>query len=324
MDQLRKDVRDGNNTAAAQTLRELQNYASSSQGTALSPSLKDLIQSLTLGPNGLSVDPSMLQSLLGDPNQEGIPAGLRGMDPALASRDLLSLSGLLKGIDPTAALSLAQESREIQDSILSGLFGGSPPESGGLPKPPPIQISGLNGAGFSSPLPSVSPVSASGFQLGKPDLTTIAPILIAVIAVTLLIMKRSSLTHWSRRITPSSPKRLGKPEKPDVGLNLRNARDLVIFYFRKAVAAMHKRGVPRLHFETHREFSAKCSPRPEAEPIGQISFLYEKAMFSGQEVTLADVDEAKRHALVVEKPSVRVDGGKGPLDTDPSSGLSPG
>ena len=297
VDRLKNDVHNGNNTDATETIRELQSYVTSSQGTGLSPSLKDLIQSLTIGPNGLSVDPSLLQSLLGDPNQNGIPAGLAGMDPALAAGDLSSLSNLMKGIDPTAALSLAQESQQIQD-LLS--LGGSPKGTGGIPTPPPIQLNAPNGGGFVSQLPKISPGVGSGFQLGKIDLTIIAPFIIAAVAVALLILRRSSIARWSRRITPSSPKKLGKPEKPDAGLNLRNARDLVIFYFRKTVAAMHKRGVPRLVFETHREFSAKCSPRPEAQPFGQVASLYEKAMFSGREVTQADVDGAKESTSLVE------------------------
>ena len=272
-------------------------------------SLKDLIQSLTIGPNGLAPDPSLLKSLLGDPNQDGIPAGLTGMDPARAAADLLSLADLMKGIDPSEALSLAQESQQIRD-LLSGSLGGSPSGTGGIPTLPPIQINGLNGGRFVTKLPNVSPGLGAGFQLGKIDLISIAPIIIAVIGLAILVMKRSTLARWSRRITPSSPKKTGKPEKSDKGLNLRNPRDLVIYYFRKTVAAMHKKGVPRLIFETHREFSDKCSTRPERRPVGQVSSLYEKAMFSGGEVTQTDVEEAKESSLRVEKTASRIDSGQ--------------
>src|SRR5207302_962950 len=88
-----------------------------------------------------------------------------------------------------------------------------------------------------------------------------------------------------RRITSTTLKT--KPVKPGTGLNLQNPRDLIIYYFRKAVATMSKRGFPRLDPETHREFSEKCSPRPEAPPVKNISVLYEKAMFSGLGLVLA-------------------------------------
>ena len=87
-----------------------------------------------------------------------------------------------------------------------------------------------------------------------------------------------------------------------MSLSLGSARDLVVYYFRRTVAAMGKKGVTKLHFETHREFSTKCTPWPEAKPVGQVSSIYEKAMFSGREVTRTDVDEAKENTLTVEGP----------------------
>jgi len=64
---------------------------------------------------------------------------------------------------------------------------------------------------------------------------------------------------------------------------------------------MRGRGVPKFRHETHREFSSKCSERAEGEHIETISSLYEKAVFSGREVTPSDATLAEREGESVEK-----------------------
>jgi uncharacterized protein DUF4129 len=300
IDQLKNDIQTGNNSDAQQLVQQLQSDVGSSQGSGISPTLKDLTQSLTMGQNGLSVDPSILKSLIGDPNQDGVPTGLTGMNPVQAAGDLSSLSNLMKGIDPSQALSLAQDSQQLQD-VVSALGGGTG-GTGPIPSPPPININGLTGGSNPvSKLPSVPLRVGGGFQLASMNPIIIGPVIIAILGLAILIWKRSALARWAKRITPSTPKKLGRLEKPDAGLDLRSPRDLVIYYFRKAIAAMQRRGVPREIFETHREFADKVSPRPEGQPVGHVSTLYEKAMFSGREVTETDAEEAKENSLLVEK-----------------------
>src|SRR5207245_5927437 len=120
-------------------------------------------------------------------------------------------------------------------------------------------------------------------------------------AAPCLYISRNRLRLLRRRITSTTLKT--NPDKPGTGLNLQNPRDLIIYYFRKAVATMSKRGFPRLDPETHREFSEKCSPRPEAPPVKNISVLYDKAMFSGRDVTMPEADDAKSCAVQVETTS---------------------
>src|SRR2546428_11030037 len=120
-------------------------------------------------------------------------------------------------------------------------------------------------------------------------------------AAAVLFIFRKRLGMLARRITSTTLKT--KPVKPGTGLNLQNPKELIIYYFRKVVVAMNKRGFPRLDPETHREFSEKCSPRPEAPPVKNISVLYEKAMFSGRDVTMPEADDAKGYSVQVEKTS---------------------
>jgi len=89
--------------------------------------------------------------------------------------------------------------------------------------------------------------------------------------------------------------------EPDLGLVPNTPKERIIAIFRKSVRLMRGRGVPKFRHETHREFSSKCSERAEGEHIGTISSLYEKAVFSGTEVTPSDATLAEREGESVEK-----------------------
>src|SRR5205807_1818222 len=128
-------------------------------------------------------------------------------------------------------------------------------------------------------VPSIPPTA------GQPTLPIIIVGLAGAAAVLFIFRKR--LGMLGRRTTSTTLKT--KPVKPGTGLNLQNPRDLIIYYCRKAVATMSKRGFPRLDPETHRELSEKCSPRPEPPPVTNISVLYEKTMFIGLGLVLATV-----------------------------------
>src|SRR5215467_6543290 len=154
--QLTRDVQTGNNTDAEKTIRDLQSYVKSSNSTGISPTLKDLIQSLTVQKDGVSVDPSALKSLLGDPNQDGVPSNLTNMNPTQVANDLSTLSNLLSGIDRSTASSLALDSQEIRQ-MLQAIDG--PPPSGvvGIPPPPSVEISTPSGGGLAPHVPQISP-----------------------------------------------------------------------------------------------------------------------------------------------------------------------
>lgn len=300
--QLATQLRTGDNLGAQQTLKDLQSYAQTPQGSKLPASLRGLVASMTVGSDGLSVDPLLLQQFIGNLDSNGMPTGWAGMDPNRAARDLFALSNLMENIDPTASLNLLRDFNQLQNSISLGLFGGGlqPPKIPSIPKLPNVNFNLPGGLGSPS-LPNVK-ASLPGVP---PSLTNLnAPFLliitVAIAAVAgLLILFRKRLLSIGRHVTPTTFKPKSK-YIPELGLNLQNPRDLIIYYFRKVVGAMSKRGVPRLDPDTHREFSDKCSPRPEAPPVKNITVLFEKAVFSGREVSQPDADEAKQYAIEVE------------------------
>lgn len=322
LNQLNSQLQAGNNIGAQQTVAEMQNYLGTPQGGQLSPSLRAFIQSMTVGSSGLSVNPTLLEQLIGTTSGNGIiPPGLAGMDPTQAAKDLSTMASGLnglstmpsqqRGIDQSTASNFLRDASQIRQALGIGLLGGGPTGGGSqsiptpqIPKLPSISnipnISGL-GAKLGQPiLPNVQAVvpgvPSLSIGLGLPILPII---LVAIVAVAgFILLNRRRFGFLARRVTPSSIRL--RPLKPEFGLNLQNPRDLVIFYFRKVVGAMHNRGVLRLDPETHREFSEKCSPRPEAPPVKNISVLFEKAMFSGSEVTMPEADFAREYSVQVE------------------------
>src|SRR3989442_3597201 len=258
------------------------------------------------------------------PIWSGMPTGWQGESPFQTAGDLRILGDLMTNIDPKTGSSLLQGSDLLNGEISSGLFGKIPPGFGGLgglgglggqnpgiPGIPKIPFgnlpSGLLGHPSLPGVPSIPSVASS--VPGVPSIPPTGglptlPLIIAGLAgaAIVLFIFRKRLAMLGRRITSTTLKT--KPVKPGTGLNLQNPRDLIIYYFRKAVATMSKRGFPRLDPETHREFSEKCSPRPEAPPVKNISVLYEKAMFSGRDVTMPEADDAKGCAVQVETISL--------------------
>lgn len=295
--QLESQLHNGDNVGAQQTLGFLKNYIDTGQIAGMTPTLRDLVKSLELSPAGLGVNSQTLKSLIGSAGLDGLPAGLSGMDKGLAASDLQAFSGLLSNVDPGTAGEFAKVANQLID------FGGLPGGIGNVPKLPSInypKTSGLGGIGSglsSFHLPMFS-LSTPGLLGGAGD-PTLLLVLIAVLSSAIILVvlhKKGYLVMLRKRVAPYLAKIGGKAGES----GLRNPRDTVIYYFGKTVSTMDTRGVPRLRYETHREFSSKCSPRPEAPPVAGISTLYEKAMFSGQEVTQPDADEAQQYAHVVD------------------------
>lgn len=324
--QFQTEAHAGNNIAADQTRAqleqylktpEMQQYLGTSQGKQmLSPALQSLLFSMTDTSNGFSVDPTALQSYIQGFDSQGLPNGWSGESPFRTSNDLGTLGNLMNGIDRSTGAKLLQDQNLLNGEIASGLFPNVPKGFGG-----PGGLGGLGGLGGQNSgipgipkLPNLNPSlpgvpSLAGVASSVPGVPSIpttfglptVPIVIGAIAAVAaaLFIFRKRFGGLGRRITPTTLKT--KPVRPETGLNLQNPRDLIIFYFRKVVSAMSKRGFPRFDPETHREFSGKCTPRPEAPPVKNISVLYEKAMFSGRDVTMPEADDAKGYSVQVEK-----------------------
>jgi hypothetical protein len=319
----------GQNIAAGQTLTQIQQYLktpemqqflNTPQGREMMPGLQSLLSSMYNTPTGFSVDPALLQESIGAFDSQGLASGWSGMSVFGQANNMRILGDLMQNIDFKNGSSLLQNSNLLNGEIASGLFGKIPPGFGrlgglgglggpnpGIPALPNIPLGNIPGGrglpsfpgvpsipGVASSVPGVPSIPST---LGLPTLPLIIAAIAGVAAVLFILRKRFGFL--GRRITPTTLKT--KPIKPDTGLNLQNPRDLIIYYFRKVVTSMSKRGFPRLDPETHREFSGKCSPRPEAPSVKNISVLYEKAMFSGSDVTMPEADDAKDYAVQVEK-----------------------
>jgi hypothetical protein len=61
------------------------------------------------------------------------------------------------------------------------------------------------------------------------------------------------------------------------------------------------RGVLKMPFETHREFSSKCETRPERPYVGRISSIYERAVFSGRKVSQTHVEDARKQVTLIQE-----------------------
>jgi hypothetical protein len=221
------------------------------------------------------------------------------MDPKLAAQDLLSLSNLLRNIDPNTSNNFSTDAYNIQDSILHGLLGGNGSTNSGFPR---IGFGALNPPSLNSGVEPFSPLSTS-LNTSTPNIplsVSIFIILIIIASIVGVILVRSRRFTLPRRISLLTRRlRPLNQDQPDK-YRLNNAKDMIMYYFRKTTRIMGQRGVSKQHYETHREFSIKCVSRPESTPVGHVSGLYEKAMFSGREVTLQDAADAGNNVTIIE------------------------
>ncbi len=289
----------GDNLGAFETLKQLKNYSDSREGGMIPASLKDLLHSMNVGSDGASVDWNGLSSLLGanGANSLGVPSGLAGMDPSKAAQDLSALAKLSAPYDSSLSSILGDESLQIGQALGGVSNTGAPPgfsaQIPNLSSPGSLPIS-------ASQLPAIGGVSAlPQLNIGlQPTLLIVLGIV--AIMVTMIILRKK--VRIRQKVPGPNPPQARDPLS---GLDLRDPKQAIIYYFRKMVRVMGRRGVLRYLFETHRDFSAKCSPRPEAESVERLSSLYEKAMFSGHEVTSSDSTDANKAFSVIEqsKPS---------------------
>ena len=180
-----------------------------------------------------------------------------------------------------------------------------------VPTIPPIpNVSNItpHPSGLTGPtLPTIQPITPGAPSIGDFGLPILVILLIIVAAVAgFFLLKRNQTSGFAPLKILGAIKR--RPlAKIDVGPSslTGSPRDMIIHYFRLVVGAMRGRGVQKLDPDTHREFSDKCAPRPEAPPVKNISVLYEKAVFSGRDVTTPEADNAKDYLTQVENTPVQ-------------------
>jgi hypothetical protein len=284
--QLQSQLDSGNLNGAASTLLQLQNYSSDPQNK-VPESLSALLQSMSVGSNGASIDASTLASLL---NAAQANPNASNETPQKLSVDMRTLANLLQYVNPTIASQLLQNSALLSQNALAGSTG----QAGSAP----IKLPGISGlSGLSLPSVGGPSVSAGGLAGGLPTLTPAViaiPLIIVAAVAALFLSKNRVLRLIGSQNLPGFPLALGgrRDDGVDSDSVPSDPRKRIEFYFGKAVRLMARRGVPKLQSETAREFSSKCENRPEEPEVKTISSLYEKAKFSGQDVGHPDADTA--------------------------------
>ena len=286
-------VSSGNSAAIQSALQNLQSYASTMKNGQVVSSFLD---SASVGPGGLTVNPSTLAGLLGlnSLNSQGVPSNLVGMDPTTMVNDLGLVAGLMGSVNPSFGASLA--------GVLSGLTGPGGVSPGGL--------SGVQLPSFSSPFsggpPSLGQSSGTQSDL-RPgpsfDLqTALVPAALVAAAVALFLLRgRLALLLRGQALPGGVP----VADVPDADYDPSSPRKRILYAFSRVVRAMGVKGVIRERADTSREFSRKCGKTPQSPHVSTVSTLYEKAKFSVADVSDADAQTAETEAAMTEQVGAR-------------------
>lgn len=148
LSQFQSELNSGNYTGAASTLVQLQGLSNSNPGS-VSPALNALLQSLSVGSNGASVNANTLASLLSAASSSG--SGTSAGSAQTLSVDMASLASLMQYANSTMASELLQNSSLLSQSAFSG--SGAPVASS------PIALPGLSGFSHLWSPPSARPPS---------------------------------------------------------------------------------------------------------------------------------------------------------------------
>ncbi|HUH99831.1 MAG TPA: hypothetical protein VLY65_02200, partial [Nitrososphaerales archaeon] len=250
----------GNYTGASSTLVQLQGLSGSQAGG--SQALNALIQSLSLGNGGASVNAKTLEGLL-----NANPGSGSGQPGQRLSLDMQTLANLMQYANATMASELLQNSSALS---MGALQGGSLPTGGA----PSVALPGMSGL-------SVPPISAPSLGVRAPSgglpavsLSALTLPLVAVFAMAGLYLSRGRIAKLAASRSLPGVSLFGGARPGDGGDAVEapaDPRSRIEFYFRKATRIMAGRGVPKLESETHREFSSKCELSPERAHVSTIS-----------------------------------------------------
>jgi len=291
LSQFQSQLGSGNESGASSTLGQLQNLSASQPG-AVTPPLNALLNSLSVGNSGASVNSGLLASLLS--------SGSSNESKQQLSVDMQSLAGLMQYANSTLASELLQNSSLLSQNAFLGSNGVS---IGGAP----VAVPGLSGLPSlslpSAGAPSLSIGTPSGGLPSIPLTAFLIPLVVAAMAAALFFSRGRVVRLIGSQSLPGMALVRGAKDddEKEVGAMPSDPRKRIEFYFGKAVRLMGRRGVPKLESETHREFSAKCEGTPERPHVSTISSLYEKAKFSGKEVGSPEADLAASEFFAMGK-----------------------
>lgn len=253
------------------TLSLIQNYVNTNPNS-VPGSLYALLNSLVYSNGQFYLNQQMLARLLGlsNLNNNGIPSGLSNESPEQASIDLQTLSSLLSNVNPDLMAQLLNDAAGIQFS------GNQTPNAQFKLNPPPVN-------NIAAPIKTEISLSSYIYYL---------PILVFC-ALIFFIRKKISSFLGNQRL----------PEDEDYDtFNLdfkpRNNREKIIMIFRKSVFLVGVKGIKKMKFETHREFTQRLSNTQFYRDFRNIAELYEKAKFTlfevgDQEVFFAEESYSK-------------------------------
>jgi len=284
--QLQSQLSGGNNAGASQTLSQLQSLLNTQSGSQGVPdSLNSLLKSLTAGSNGISLDPNQLSNSLGLDSSNGLPSNMANQSPTSSAQALQALSSLLKNINPALSQQMLSEANGILQN------SGTNP---GLSTP-------TSPTGQSS-LPTIKPPTLSGVpatKLPSVNAATIAiPIVVIIAVLSLFLLRNKFAAAIGRQILPGRLKPLDLTDATKYDQN--DPRSRILYAFARAVGIMRLKGFEKYIYESHREFAKKCLPSIESPHVSAISDLYEKAKFSGLQVSSGDAEQAAKELSSIE------------------------
>jgi hypothetical protein len=299
------EMSSGNYTRAASTLVQLKALSASQNN---SQALNALLQSLSVGGDGASINGTMLASLLSAASSPPFQTGTTssGQSKQTLSLDMQSLANLLQYVNGTLASELLQKeglagpggsSGSGSSGLLGNSTGAAGKAAGASMQPTMAGLSWFSGLSMPSLDTPSLPVGAPSTSVSALPLLELAVPLFTIAAAIVLFYARGRLMMsklvGAQRLTGGphldGP---GYSDGTDGGTgalagatsSTSSPRYVIEFYFGKAVRLMARRGVPKLESETAREFTTKCDGAPERPHVRTISSLYEKAKFSGQDV----------------------------------------
>lgn len=250
-------------------LLKIQSYMDSKNLT--SGSFYALVKSLLVNGTSIYLNQIVLQQLLGlsELNQNGVPYGLANESPSQASIDLQAIASLLSSVNPDLAAQLLRVAAGIKVSQNSNSL--PPVQPGQLP----IQVNNI-------------PVSPTALSLPTSYIVYLVPILTFPALLFLFRRKIASLLGKQKTLEDEFYDKKSEIVYP------RTNKEKIIQTFQKAVLLLGQKGIRKMKYETHREFSERLSSYNFSGDFRSIAGLYEKAKFSNAEVNVDDVSEAEQ------------------------------
>ncbi len=313
VNKLVQDLQGHNYTSAQSTIDKLKQQLGNPNSPAVSglpAGLKDVIQSTSCTIAGCSVDWNTVSNMVQPSFTDGtgVPQGLSGASPESAANQLTVLSTMAANSDPNLSFLFGSDASQIlrllnpSASDYTGPFQGIPP----LPPITAPSIGSLPPVSGSAGGLGIAPQSLGGFPnifsgVGSPNGLVLIPIIAILMGiVAVMVFRRKSVVGFLKK-RPSGGLEIQGGPTLQTNFDPESPRYAIILNFRRAVGLMLGRGVPKMPFETHREFSTKCDTRPEKPYVGRISSIYERAVFSGRIVDQTHVNDARKQVILIQE-----------------------